>query len=82
MLKKMMVYILENMKITIKLALVLMLLRRLFLKEYMRKILKLKDVKEILMVFIKDILLMVRDKDMELSNGITDKNFREIGRMV
>ena len=78
----MMVYILENMKITIKLALVLMLLRRLFLKEYMRKILKLKDVKEILMVFIKDILLMVRDKDMELSNGITDKNLREIGRMV
>ena len=82
MLKKMMVYILENMKITIKLAVVLTLLKRLFLKEYMRKILKLKDVKEILMVFIKAIFSMAKGKDMELSNGITDKNFREIGRMV
>lgn len=70
------------MKITIKLAVVLTLLKRLFLKEYMRKILKLKDVKEILMVFIKAILSMAKGKDMELSNGITDKNFREIGRMV
>ena len=78
----MMVYILENMKITIKLAVVLTLLKRLFLKEYMRKILKLKDVKEILMVFIKAIFSMAKGKDMELSNGITDKNFREIGRMV
>lgn len=75
-------YILENMKITIKLAVVLTLLKRLFLKEYMRKILKLKDVKEILMVFIKAIFSMAKGKDMELSNGITDKNFREIGRMV
>lgn len=70
------------MKITIKLAVVLTLLKRLFLKEYMRKILKLKDVKEILMVFIKAIFSMAKGKDMELSNGITDKNFREIGRMV
>ena len=75
-------YILENMKITIKLAVVLTLLKRLFLKEYMRKILKLKDVKEILMVFIKAIFSMAKGKDMELSNGITDKNLREIGRMV
>ena len=78
----MMVYISENIKTTIKLALVLTLLKRLFLKEYMRKILKLKDVKEILMVFIKAIFSMAKGKDMELSNGITDKNFREIGRMV
>ena len=34
------------------------------------------------MVSIKAILLMAKGKDMELSNGITDKNFREIGRMV
>ena len=78
----MMVYISENIKTTIRLALVLTLLKRLFLKEYMRKILKLKDVKEILMVFIKAIFSMAKGKDMELSNGITDKNFREIGRMV
>jgi hypothetical protein len=34
------------------------------------------------MVSIKAILLMAKGKDMELLNGIMDRNLREIGRMV
>jgi hypothetical protein len=42
---------------------------------------KLKEVKEILMGFIEDILSMGKERDMEHSNGIMEKNFKEIGRM-
>jgi hypothetical protein len=37
-------------------------------------------VKEILMEFTKAILKIVKEKAMELFNGIMDKNFKEIGK--
>ena len=37
-------------------------------------------MKEILMEFTKAILKIVKEKAMELFNGIMDKNFKEIGK--
>jgi hypothetical protein len=39
-------------------------------------------VKEILMEYTKVILLMVKEKVMELFNGIMVRNLKEIGRKV
>jgi hypothetical protein len=58
-----------------------MLHKNKYLKEFMRTILKLRDVKETLMECIKGTLPMVKDKGMEHLNGIMERNFRVIGKM-
>lgn len=48
----------------------------------MRIMLRLRVVKEISMEFIEATFWMGRDKDMEHLNGIMERNFKVIGKMV
>lgn len=59
-----------------------MSLKNKYFKAYMKIMSKSKVAKEILMGFIKGTLLMEREKDMELFNGIMVKNLRGIGKTV
>ncbi len=65
-----------------KMVKALMSLKNKYFKAYMKIMSKSKVAKEISTGFTKGTLLMGREKDMELFNGIMAKNLRVIGKTV